>query len=213
MNSAKLQDRIYLALGKSARQMGTLADAYRPTRPSDPLDRQNRFLRLPAIFTRSPGGNSASVYGEPLWTGTFDASYTRTGDYIVLDKRIYFIASQEPLLPVLCVLTNRTISIARPNLQTMAATNPYGGYTAGASNSLMTRYPASVLGETRSASPTVDLPTDQAVPYWSVLLPAAPGVILLPGDLITDDLDRSAVIIGSELTHMGWRINAKMATT
>jgi hypothetical protein len=95
----------------------------------------------------------------------------------------------------------------------MAATNSYGGYTAGESSNLMTDYPACVLGETRTASPTVDLPTEMTVPYWNVLLPSAPGIILSPGDMISDDLYRSATIVGSELTHMGWRINAKMATT
>jgi hypothetical protein len=31
--------------------------------------------------------------------------------------------------------------------------------------------------------------------------------------MITDDIGRTAVIAGSELTNLGWRIIAKMATT
>jgi hypothetical protein len=57
------------------------------------------------------------------------------------------------------------------------------------------------------------LPTDQVVPYWNILLPAIARIVLSPGDLITDDLNRTAVIAGSELTDLGWRISAKMATT
>jgi hypothetical protein len=37
--------------------------------------------------------------------------------------------------------------------------------------------------------------------------------VLSPGDIITDDLGRTAVINSSELTNLGWRISAKMATT
>jgi hypothetical protein len=178
------------------------------------LDYQNRFLRLPAIFVSAKGNEGrTNVYGEALWRGIFDASYTKAGDYLVLDTGKFFVASQNPLLPVLCVKANRIISIVRPNTQKNTASNAYGGYTSGGSETLMAEWPASVLGENRSSGSVADLPTDQAVPYWNILLPAIARVVLSPGDLVTDDLNRTAAIAGSELTDLGWRISAKMATT
>jgi hypothetical protein len=175
---------------------------------------QNRFLRLPAIFLSAKGHESQMVtYGMPLWKGIFDGSCTRVGDCLVLETATFFIASQEPLLPILCVRTNRTISISRPNMQTTVAANPYGGYTANAAVILMAGWPASVLGESTSGSSHVGLPTDESAPYWSVLMPATLGVLLSPGDIITDDLGRTAVIAASELSDLGWRISAKLATT
>ena len=47
------------------------------------------------------------------------------------------------------------------------------------------------------------------MPYWNVLLPAVDRVILSPGDIITDDLGRTAVIAGSEMTNLGWRMSAQ----
>jgi hypothetical protein len=214
MNGRKLQDRLYLGLGLSARFVGQSADAFRPKGPIRPLDNQNRFLRLPATFVSAKGGDSrTNAYGDPLWHGIFDASYTKAGDYIVLGSGTFFIGSQAPLLPVLCIKTNRTISVARPNMQTSVASNTYGGYTSGSSIVLLEQWPASVLGESSSGVSAANLPTHQGVPYWSVLVPAPAGILLSPGDIITDDLQRSAVIAGSELTELGWRINAKMATT
>jgi hypothetical protein len=214
MNGRKLQDRLYLGLGLAAHHVGQSADAFRPVGPFDPLDKQNRFLRLPATFVSATGnGGRANVYGEVLWHGIFDASYTRVGDYLVLNTGRFFVASQDPLLPVLCVKANRVISIVRPNMQTSIASNAYGGYTSGGSAILMDGWPASVLGENRSSGSMTDLPTDQAIPYWNILLPAIARVILSPGDLVTDDLVRTAVITGSELTDLGWRVSAKMATT
>ena len=214
MNGRKLQDRLYLGLGLSARHIGHSADAFRPRGPFNPLDKQNRFLRLPAAFVSAKGNDGrTNVYGEALWHGIFDASYTRAGDYLVLDNGTFFIASQEPLLPILCVKANRTISIVRPDMQTSAAGNAYGGYTSGSSAPLMEGWPASVLGENRSSASSTDLPTDQTIPYWNILLPAVATVILSPGDLITDDLRRTAAIAGTELTNLGWRISAKMAMT
>ncbi|HBK05769.1 MAG TPA: hypothetical protein DDZ81_07865 [Acetobacteraceae bacterium] len=194
--------------------MGELGDAFRPEGPSDPLDRKNRFLRLPTAFVPARGtGSHTNVYGEALWHGLFDASYTRPGDYLVVGAGTYFIASQAPLLPVLCVRTNRTISASRAGMQTNAALNGYGGYTPSARRMLMEKWPASVLGDGRSASSSAGLPTDQAAPIWDILLPSVAGVLLSPGDIVTDDLGRTAIIAGSELTNLGWRISAKMATT
>lgn len=214
MDGRKLQDRLYLGSGLSARHIGQSTDAFRPNGSSKPLDSQNRFLRLPASFVSLTGNDRrTNVYGQALWHGIFDASYTQPSDYLVQASGIFFVASQAPLLPVLCVKTNRNISIVRPNMQTNIASNGYGGYTLGSSAILMEGWPASVLGENRSSASTPNLPTDQPVPSWNILLPVIDNVILAPGDLITDDLDRTAVITGSELTDLGWRINAKLATT
>ncbi len=214
MNGQKLRDRLYRGLGITARHIGHSVDAYRPSGPFGPLDTPNRFLRLPATFTPASGGaGHTNVYGDPLWHGVFDASYTRPGDYLVMDDATFFVASQAPLLPILCVKANRTISIVRPSMQTGAAANTYGGYTSSSSMSLIERWPASVLGENRSSASLASLPTDQAVPYWNVLLPIIVNVVPSPGDLIADDLNRTAVIAGTELTDLGWRISAKLVTT
>src|ERR1700761_2199640 len=203
MNGWKLQDRLYLGLGLSARRIGQPTDAFRPSGPNQPLATQNRFLRLSATFTSTSGKSThANEYGDALWYGLFDGSYTRPGDYLSNGAECFFVASQSALLPILCVRTNRTISIAQPRLQTGIAGNSYGGYTAGDSISLMSDWPASVLGENRSGHSNADLPTDQVIPYWNVLLPSLPGVVLSPGDVITDDLNRTAVIAGSELTEL-----------
>jgi hypothetical protein len=214
MNGRKLRDRLYLGLGLSARHIGTFADAFRPAGPHNPLNRQNRYLRLPATFISARGRDTRSnLYGDALWHGIFDASYTRVSDYLVAESGTYFVASQDPLLPVLCVRTNRTISIAQPDMQTRTASNAYGGYTSGNSITLMDQWPASVLGEHGSSRSITGLPTDQGTPYWNVLVPSSAGVMLSPGDILTDDLGRTGVVSGSELTNLGWRISAKMATT
>jgi hypothetical protein len=214
MNGLKLQDRLYLGLGRSARYVGRSANAFRPKGPHTPLDPENRFLRLPATFVPAKGNDKqTNAYGEPLWHGVFDGSYTHVGDYLVLETGTFFVVSQAPLLPILCVRANRTISITRPNMQTITAANSYGGFTSSSSVMLMDGWPASVLGENRSTASETHLPTDQTIPYWAVLVPAPAGVLLARGDIVTDDVGRTAVIAGSELTDLGWRISAKMATT
>jgi hypothetical protein len=214
MDARRLQDRLYYGLGMSARHIGRTADAYRPVGPFDPLAKQNRFLRLPAAFVPAKSGTeTTNAYGQPLWHGIFDASYTRAGDYRLLENEIFFIASQAPLLPVLCVIANRTISVSRPTVQTATGTNPYGGFTADTSFDVLNLWPASVLGVDGSSSMATGLPTEQASPNWNILLPAPADILLSPGDRITDDFGRNAVISAAELSGLGWRITAKMTTT
>lgn len=214
MDWKRLQDRLDFGMGAAARHTGQTADAYRPKDTYFPIRQENRFLQLPVTLLPAKGNaNGISSYAEPFWRAIFDASYTRPGDYLRLPFGVFFIASQPPLLPVLCILTNRTISITRPSAQTATGTNPYGGLTAQNSPTLIENWPASVLAQDRLSTGSANLPADQSVPYWTVMLPAPPDVLFSPGDMINDDLGRSAVIAGSELTDVGWRVNAKMATT
>jgi hypothetical protein len=91
--------------------------------------------------------------------------------------------------------------------------NTYGGVTTETNERLLTNWPASVLGAAGQGRPSTDLPGDSSSPTWTVLLPATPDVILLPSDLMTDDLGRNAVVAAAELTDLGWRMTMKQATT
>lgn len=212
MESDQIQDRVYWGMNIVARTIGTTTDAFRPTDNTDPINPANRYLRLHAAF--QPAGSEAR-HAAPqvsgLWTGYFDGAYTRPGDYLVQDGLIWFIASQRRLQPILCVQTNRQLSVSRPILTTMVGQSSYGGVAS--SESLFVNWPASMTLSGTSGRPATDLPTDSPIPLWTVLLPEVPGVNLTVADMITDDLGRISVIIASEQTPLGWRLITKQATT
>lgn len=212
VSEARLADRISWGMNVAARRLGSLADAYRPQGTEDPLRLANRFVRLHVSFTtpqasfrQSPG------YGNALWHGIFDSSYTRAGDYIVQGSKVWFVAGQEPLLPVLCVRANRRLSFSRPGAPRNPGANGYAGVTAANSVPLLRGWPASVLGTSGTGRPDAGLPTDNPAPYWTVLLPAAAGVMLRASDLMVDDLGRNGVVAAAELTELGWRLAVKQA--
>jgi hypothetical protein len=214
MDAASLQDRISRGLGTAARRIGARTDAYRPRDMSDPLARANRYLRLPAAFT-GPDGKFAkpNSYGDALWFGVFDAAYTRPGDYLVQDSGTWFIAAQQPLLPVLCVQTNRTVSFMRPAAPGGVGVNSYGGVALSTATSLLTGWPASVLTASAGSRPTANLPSDALAGTWTVLLPPVAGVVLRPADLMTDDLGRTGIVASAEISDLGWRLIVKQAST
>jgi hypothetical protein len=214
MRQAKLQDRLAWAANITARAAGDWADAYRPAGITLPLAPANRYLRIPVLFTGYAGKfNRPLGYGEAVAHGIFDYSYTRPGDYLVKGDMIWFIASQDVLQPALCVRTNRILSFSRAAAPSSTGANNYGGVTASTVTPLIQGWPASVLGSSGSGQPSAGLPSDSSVPYWTVLLPLLPGVTLLPSDLMTDDLGRSAVVSAAESTFLGWRLTVKQAVT
>jgi hypothetical protein len=214
MNPAELQDRVYRGLNAAARAVGAESDAYRPSGVAKPLAAENRFLRLRAAFTARDGRFvHPNAYGDAIWYGVFDAAYTRSGDYLVQRDGVWFIASQQRLLPVLCVLTNRIVSFWRPAAPSSTGVNTYGGVVTETNTALLTDWPASVLGVAGRGHSSADLPSDSSIAYWTVLMPATPGVTLLQSDLMTDDLGRNAVLAAAELSDLGWRITVKQATT
>lgn len=214
MDPLMLQDRIFRGLNAAARTVGADTDAYRASGNSEPLAATNRFLRLRAAFIPHRGGPTRpNAHGEALWHGIFDAAYTRVGDYLVQADCVWFIASQQRLLPVLCVKTNRIVSFRRPATPSTTGVNAYGGANSNLDDALLTNWPASILGTAGGGHPSADLPGDSSVPLWTGLLPAVSGVILLPADLMTDDLGRHSVVASSEPTELGWRISMKQVTT
>ncbi len=199
MDGRTLQDRIAKGMGVAARRAGCGFGLYRPAGIVQPVSPANRILDLPAVF--APFGKPAGpAYGQALWSGTFDTSYTRPGDYLTDGSETYFVASQLPGLDVQCVLTNRVVSIVRP---TPAMQGGYSGFFSTPGDVVITAWPACLLesgghaggsreGETRFGGWTLLLP----------VLPAPPQV----ADVVSDDLGGAYVVGSAESSVLGWRL-------
>jgi hypothetical protein len=212
MDSDHLQDRVYWGLNRMANKMGRVTDAYRPDGNSNPIDRSNRFLQLLAAFSRADGNFAQPVgYEVAVWRGYFDGSYTRAGDYLVQEQDIWFIASQHSLLPVLCVKTNRVLSITRQIVPaTGASTSPT---TTATSTNIISQWPASVLGTETQGRPITQLPGDTRIPSATALLPSIHGQVLQSADVVTDELGTARIVVAAELSDLGWRLNIRSITT
>ena len=224
MDGARVQDLISRGMGIAARMVGVRCDAYRPSGSADPLAPTNRFLQLTAAFNAAdPSFRRAQPYDRPVWYGVFDSAYTAPGDYLAECRgtRRWFVAAQPPLLPVLCVLTNRIVSFCRPLGPCAAGINSYGGVQRTELVPLLVNWPASVLAGGTGEREPAELPADVRVGGYSVLLPAAPAgrgclvaqAVLRTDDLMSDDLGRNYVVSSAELSELGWRLLVKLATT
>jgi hypothetical protein len=212
MDVDHLQDRLYWGLNRMANKVGRVTDAYRANGVSDPLDRSNRFLQLHAAFSRADGNFTQPVgYETAVWRGYFDASYTRVGDYLVHRHEVWFIAAQHSLLPVLCVRTNRVLSVTRQTVATIGTS--IAPTTATSSINVISQWPASVLGTGTEGRSETQLPGHTRIPTATALLPATHGQIFQPADVVTDEHGASNIIVAAELSDLGWRLNVRAVTT
>jgi hypothetical protein len=203
-------DAIRRGLGLAARAVGDWCDLYRAQGVAPPLLPGNRVLRLPAAFSSKQGFDVPVSYGEALWLGMFDAAYTRPGDYLAGNDGIFFVADQPRLGPLLCVKTNRILTLSRPSAPVFAGMNRYVGVQESLATPLLTEWPASVLAAGGRGASSGDAPGLVGGGGWTVLLPAA-GVSLRPGDLARDELGRGAVVATAELSGLGWRLHMRQA--
>jgi hypothetical protein len=215
MNGNRLQQLIYQkGYGNGAAKAGLGYRQFRATGALNPIGGPPLAL-LPALFSQDKAFQAPVGYGQAGWRAWLDGTQTAVGD-LLIGPRNFFIAAQQPLLPILAVEAPRLVDIRRPFHESgVGFSATYGGNTAPQETVIMGQWPASILQGTRGDSSFVALPDDIKTPWWGILLPASPApiVMLRASDIVQDDLGRRFTISAAELTALGWRLTALEAQT
>ena len=229
MNGATIQAHVWKGYAKSAEVLGSSYQFYRPAGHLLLEDGDNLLLEGGGSLTLEsqgfPGSSVLSLpvslnaedmkygkpnkYGKATWYALVDGTSLRVGDYFIGPQGTFFIAAMQPLLPILVVECNRTISIARPQAQSGKGVQPYSGMTTADETPFATNVPCSILQGTKGEKSEVNLPDDTRSPWWVMLFPASVGRVL-PGDLVIDDLGQRYVISSNEVSSLGYRVTAMM---
>jgi hypothetical protein len=211
-DGTSVQAKIWHGYAKAAQKIGLTFAHYRPQMASDPISVPNMLPALPASFSPDGTYKKPSGYAKPVWQCVADGSQIAVGDYLV-GGSTYFIAAVQPLLPILAVECNRTLTLSRPASADFVGSGGYSGNTKATEVTLMDAWPASVLQGTKGEKNDVSLPGDTRNPWWVVLMPQFSGTVIESGDFLTDDLNRRYVVSSAELTDLGWRLTAQQAET
>jgi hypothetical protein len=215
MSGARIHDRVAWGMNRAAAQIGTLAEIYRPRVLSDPLDPENRILRMPVALSIAKGRafTRFEEFGTAAWQCICDTSYLQPGDFVVCDGATWFVSALNPMLPALCIRTNLLVTLYLTNIVSGVGATDYRSLAVFGSSTGSGAWPASALGVGGGGRPGADLPTDSTVPYWTVLLPPSFNSAISVTDRITDSCGRNGIVASAELTHLGWRLNIKQVTT
>lgn len=195
--------------------LGSPYKQYRPSGANNPLGPDNLLATISGWITadKAGKGNTAANYAKPVWFGMFDPTQTQVGDYLVGPLGTFFIASQNVPQPFQVVLCNHLVSITQPAIQTSFGAQPYGGDIVGTEIPLAAEWPCSMLQGTKGEQGTSRLPGDVKQPWDIILLPPIPGVNLRNNFIATDETSQRHIMSSTELSALGWRITAALATT
>lgn len=207
MDGSKLIAKVYKGYGKAAQRIGFAYQQFRATSANNPLA-TTALQSLPCSFTTNFTFSQPNKYGQATWLGIFDGTSVQPGDFLTGRAGTFFVAAMQDLLPIYCVQCNRTISVLRVSMDSGVGQVGYGGDTTGTEQVLMSGWPASVLQGTKGEQNDANLPSDVRTPWWAILMPAWPGIVLRTSDIISDDIGRRYTVSSAELTDMGWRITA-----
>lgn len=213
MDGATLQARIYAGRAKAAARIGLACTQYRPLTATAPLGNQVGTL-LAAFNAGDSAYRQPNKPGDPLWYADLDGRLTQPGDYLVRqsDGNVWYIAGQQPLLPIMAIECNRSVRVTRVKTPTGVGVQGYNGVSAAAEQAVLgtpsALWPASILFGGKQDAATLT-PASAKRAGWRILLPPSVPVPLAAGDFITDDLGRRFVLDGAEQTDTGWRINAQ----
>jgi len=212
MDALMLSAKVNQGNGKAAKRLGGIARHYRATLPLSPLKAQP-LQELSASFTTDFSYMRAVRFGQAARIGIFDATGFEAGDILVSGEGTYFVAAMPLLQPILCVKTERLVSIWRTAQASHdAGLQDYGGTTAANEKLIMADWPASILLSRSSEHSPLKLPGETRSALHTILMPAFRGVSLHAGDFITDEAGHRFVISSTELTDMGWRLTALQVT-
>lgn len=212
MDGMRLADRLAYGAGCAARRVGFLHDAYRPDGPEAPVGLAKRFLRLCVAFVL-PGGSVAapSGFGVPFRQAWADWSYLQAGDYLAGPEGTAFVAMIEPPKPMLVVMTNTVVSLARPAPPVLAGLNPYGAVLPGTQTILIAGFPASLLVGGIGDRTKAGLPDDTKVPGFTALLPAVESVEPHVADILINDRAERFIVTAVERASSVWRLSLVQA--
>jgi hypothetical protein len=214
MDGVRLADRLAYGAGCVARRVGFLHDAYRPDGPAAPVDLARRFLRLCVAFVL-PGGSVAapSGFGVPFRQAWADWSYLQPGDYLAGPEGTVFVAAIEPPKPMLVVMTNSVVNLARPAAPILAGLNQYGAVLPGTQTMLIAGYPASLLIGGVDDRTRAGLPDDTKLPGFTALLPVAGKVQPHVADILTNERDERFIVTAVEQVAAVWRLSLVQAVS
>lgn len=208
MDGQKLHGLIYKGRGKAAKRIGLPCNIFRPINALSPLS--NLIGTIPIAFNSGDLKYlRANEYNDPIWYADYDGTQTQPGDYLqrVSDGKLWFVAAQQQLLPVLATDCNGSISIRRQPAATGFGKQSYSGiinpqFVLGSATS---RWPASILIGGRALA-AIGLPADVKESGWKILLPVSVPIAIQAGDQLLDDMARTFWVESAEMTDLGWRL-------
>ena len=215
MDGARIQILVDKGYRIAAKNIGLPFNIFRPTTAFNPLDHTNFIIKTPAAFAVNEKFKEAREFGKSNWIAYIDPALIQPYDYVVENTaianqlpRTFYISSKQPLLPNVAIQCNMTINIMRPYSSMSIGAVGYGGDVSTQELTIMTGFPVSMLQGPKGEKSETGLVGDVRLPWYLIFMPYIEGVRILTNDVIIDQHQNRYKISSTELTPLGWRLNA-----
>lgn len=210
MDAQLLERKIFEGRAQVARRIGFTCNIFRPLAGFPPLKNLTATVKV-ALNAADNFYKRPALFGKAVWYADFNGCVSRPGDYVVRlkDGAIWFIAAEQPLLPIVAIDCQRSVSLARQASLSGVGAVGYSGVIAPTMIlGVGGLWPASILME-GGAGAGPGLPGDATEAGWKILLPVSIPLTIEASDILTDDLGRRFEVLAAELTDLGWRLSCK----
>lgn len=204
MNGSLLQSKIYYGYAQAANHVGTSFEQYRSPNSIDPIVPSNLLGSLLMSASVNWTYNKFNKYGNAIWQLLVDGRELLPFDFLI-GNATFFVGAMQPLLPILGVECNRTVTIKRYEQASTAGVTSYGGYTEAEGTILMQNCPCSILQQDKGDNHPIALPMDGKIPRQQMILPNLPGSSFRLSDIVIDDRGVRSNVLSVELSDLGWR--------
>jgi hypothetical protein len=196
--------------------MGAPYAQFRATNGAQPTSGGNRIATLACWITADMEGKARlpEAFAKPIVYGQFDPTLAQVGDYLIGQRGTFFVASINPPDPMQLVRCNRTASFFDTTKFTAKGLNTgYGGDIEGSETQLAAGWPCWMERGTKGDRGDANLPGDAKLPWFNVIVPNIPGVILRNNLILLSDQGFRHIISSVEQSPLGQRLVVKLATT
>ena len=207
MDGAKIQSKVYYGYQQAAARVGMPHGLYRSTDLFPPLENRNYLGDINAAMTVATASNfnfaRPSLLKDSAFACLADGKVLMVGDYLQRnsDSVVFFIGAMEPIMPIVAVRCNGSISYRRrPSAGLKPGLNTYQGPVLAAETDVVDNIPAAIILQSSGRNTNANgLPSDAPGPLkFSILLSPTidPQMHPVVGDTIWDDEGRRFLVGG-----------------
>ena len=209
-----IQNRVNKGLRIAASRVGFPFDVFRPGDAMAPLDPLYRMATIKAAFDASTSYafTKPNGYGQAVWGMLADPDKIAVGDYLTSDAQgTFFVAAMQPLLPLMAVGCNDTISLLRVTAPQAFGAVDYRVDVVAQERPVFAGWPVSMLRVGTGRRNGDGIPGEEPNAEFSVLLPIMPGVPApRAGDVAVNAAGARLSLMYVEASDLGFRMTARL---
>lgn len=227
------QSELSAAWGELGATLGSDFDWFQPTGAFQPTSDAVLQGTFSCYFDRDPEfkAKKSREYGKPEYYVAYDRDGPEVGAYLKSSDtgETYFLIDQSDLTPSKVVRCNRVVSFYRPGANAtttnvlivdptpQAGAGPLTGVARNEAERpnqeqgdlIASGWPVSILQGPKGERSPLLIPEDPRRPWFVMLAPFIPGLVLRSGDRLQDDLGNKYMISSPE-ADLGYRFTIEM---